>query len=297
MALTGRSDPPLVTVLMPAYNAADHIEAAARSILEQGVDDLELLVIDDGSTDGGAEVLHTLDEPRIRVVRQPNSGLVAALNRGLDEARGRYLARMDADDISTPGRLQSQLRWFHRHPDGIACGTDYELFGSMTGRVRMPRSDRACRQRLLLAGSLCGASVMMRRDVVTEAALRFDPQFAHAEDYEFYARLSAFGRIGNVASVGYRYRIHPSQVSNRHSAEQQEAHLAIAAAHANRTGVRALPDHVVRDLLWPEEAGVVRTAVISSAAAARAFRRKPGVQTARFCSRRVIEATLAARRR
>ncbi|MEP9392517.1 glycosyltransferase family A protein [Gordonia sp. VNQ95] len=287
---------PSVTVLMPAYNAARYIVEAAESILSQGVDDLELLVIDDGSTDAGMAELATLADPRIRVISQPNAGLVAALNRGLSEATGHYIARMDADDICPPGRLSAQLQWFAGHPDGIACGTDYELFGAMSVRVRMPRTDRACRDRLLLAGCLCGASVMMRRDVVVREGMRFDADFTHAEDYEFYARLSCHGAIGNVPMIGYLYRIHPAQVSTRHSAQQRAAHLRIALAHAERTGARPVPEHVIRDLLWPGSTGVLRTFGVSTRAAVRCVARRPSRETVTFCGRRVVEATLAARR-
>ncbi|NDK92296.1 glycosyltransferase [Gordonia desulfuricans] len=293
MALT---DSPLLTVLIPVYNAAPYIVAAVRSVLSQGVDDLEVLIVDDGSTDGSVDALAEIDDPRVRVVSQPNGGLVSALNRGLDEVRGVFLARMDADDLCAPGRLQAQLDWFAQHPDAVVCGTDYELFGAMSGRVRMPRSDAACRHRLLLAGCLCGASAMMRTEVLRRTGIRFDPEFTHAEDYEFYARLSEYGEIGNIPMVGYLYRIHPGQVSDRHADAQRAAHLRIAAAHAVRVGARPLPDAVLSDLLWPDRGGVLPTAGVSTVAAARALLRDPGVETARFGARRVLEATLAARR-
>lgn len=287
---------PLVTVLMPVYNAGGYIVEAARSMLDQGIDDLELLVVDDGSTDDSMAELATIADPRIRVVSQPNAGLVAALNHGLDQARGTYIARMDADDLCPPQRLRRQLSWFSDNPGGVVCGTDYEMFGTMTGRVRMPRSDRACRQRLLVAGALCGASAMMRRDVVIDNGLRFDPEYIHAEDFEFYARMSAFGEIGNVPIVGYRYRIHGDQVSLRHNELQRAIHLRVAAAHARRVGAAPLSDSVLRDLLWPHTRGVPATARVSGVAAVRAVRRSPSIESVRFCSRRVLEAVLAARR-
>ena len=286
---------PLVTVLMPAYNAGGYIAEAVESILSQGIDDMELLVVDDGSTDAGMAELAAVDDRRIRVVSQQNSGLVAALNRGLEHARGRYVARMDADDICAPGRLRAQLEWFEENPDGIACGTDYEMFGAMTGRVRMPRTDQACRHRLLLAGCFCGASVMMRRDVIEATDMRFDPRYTHAEDYEFYARLAELGPIGNVSMVGYLYRIHPSQVSDVHGGEQRSTHLEIAAAHAERRGATQLAESVVRDLLWPGGEGMVARSLISARAGMRCLVRDPGIETARFCARKVIEAALSAR--
>ena len=103
--MTTEQTPPLVTVPMPAYNASGYIADAAQSVFAQGVDDLELLAIDDGSIDGCIDELMALGDSRIRVVAQANAGLVAALNRGLDEACGTFIARMDADDLLPEGRL------------------------------------------------------------------------------------------------------------------------------------------------------------------------------------------------
>ncbi|MAU80707.1 MAG: glycosyl transferase [Gordonia sp.] len=285
---------PLITILMPVYNAAGYIAYAARSVMAGDHIDLELLVVDDGSTDAGMDELAALGDPRIRVVRQPNSGLIAALNTGLDEARGAYLARMDADDLSVPGRLTAQVRWLEERPTAVVCGTDYEMFGTMTGRVRMPRGDRACRERLLLASCHCGASVMMRRKVLARNGLRFDPKYPHAEDYEFFSRLAEHGELGNLQMVGYRYRTHSAQVSARHAEIQRATHLRVAAAYAERTGRRPVSEATIRQLMWPAPAPVIRTTMSTAAAAAAALRRRPGMETARFGGRRVVEATLNA---
>ncbi|WP_440712340.1 glycosyltransferase family 2 protein [Gordonia sp. FQ] len=288
----------MVTVIMPAYNAADTIVDAAESILAEPIDGLELLVIDDGSTDGGGELVAAAGDRRIRVIRQDNAGLVAALNTGLDAATGEFIARMDADDLSVPGRIARQLAWLRAHDDAVACGTDYTLFEAMTGRVRMPRSDRACRQRLLMGSCHCGASLVARRSVIEDANLRFDPDFAHAEDYEFITRLAGHGRLGNLPIVGYHYRVHATQVSARHAEAQHRAHLRIARRFADAAGAAPVADDDLRALLWPDRGGDVRARAASGwlavRAAARVVRRRPGVQTARFTGRKVIEA--AARR-
>ncbi|MBF4481485.1 Glycosyl transferase family 2 [Rhodococcus rhodochrous J3] len=292
---------PLVTVLVPAYNAAPYLREALDSILTQDHRDLELLVVDDGSTDDTAQVLAAIDDTRLRVVRQDNTGLVGALNRGLDESRGAFLARMDADDIMPPGRLSAQLRAMSDDPELTVCGTDYELFGAFDGRVRMPRTDSACRQRLLLASCHCGASVMIRSSVLQRSGIRFRPEFAHAEDYRFFTELAAHGRMGNLPIVGYRYRIHPHQVSAVYSDEQRAAHLRIAREYATATGVAALGDADLGRLLWAERPDgslpVALARQLSSVAvpAARAVVRRPGVETVRFVSRKVFEAAARVR--
>lgn len=290
---------PLVTVLVPAYNVAEYVDEALGGVLTQDFTDFELLVIDDGSTDDTAKHLAAIDDPRLRVIHQENTGLVGALNRGLDEARGTYLARMDADDLMPAGRLAAQLAAMQDDPGLVACGTDYEMFGAVTGRVRMPRSDRACRQRLLLATCHCGASLMIQRSVLDGAGIRFRPEYAHAEDYRLIVELSAHGRLRNLPIVGYRYRIHPTQVSTRHSAEQRRAHLAIARDHVASEGRRQLPDHVLEALLWPP-----RPSGPKPVATARAFGqmlvpawsagiRAPSLETGRFVARKVYESAAA----
>lgn len=279
-----------VTVLMPMFNAVATVAEAARSILAEDVPGLELLVVDDGSTDGSAAALAALDDPRVRILTQPNGGLVAALNRGLDAAGGEFLARMDADDLSVPGRLAAQLAWLRARPDAVLCGTDYEYFGALSGRVRSPRSDRACREQLFLTSAFCGASAMMRREMIEAAGLRFDPTFAHAEDYEYFTRLVGLGEVGNLPLVGYRYRIHRAQVSDRHRLRQREAHLRAAAAYARRRGVRPAAAADLSALLWPEPAGVVRTTARAALAGTRVLTRARGARTARLVARRVVDA-------
>lgn len=292
-------NPPLVTVLVPAYNVAEHVDEALQGVLAQDFTDFELLVIDDGSTDDTAKHLAVIRDPRLRVIRQDNTGLVGALNRGLDEARGTYLARMDADDLMPAGRLAAQVAAMQADHGLVACGTDYEMFGAMTGRVRMPRSDRACRQRLLLATCHCGASLMIRRSVLDAADIRFRPEYAHAEDYRMIVELAAHGRLRNLPIMGYRYRIHPAQVSTMHSVQQRRAHLAIARGHAASQGRRELPDHLLEALLWP-----ARPPGPKATATARAFGqilipawsaaiRAPGLETGRFVARKIYESAAA----
>ena len=289
---------PLVTVLIPAYNAGPYLREALDSVLTQDFRDFELLVIDDGSTDNTGAVLASVSDPRLRVVRQDNTGLVGALNRGLAEARGQFLARMDADDRMGVGRLSAQLAVLTADPSIVSCGTDYELFGAMSGRVRMPRSDAACRQRLLVGSCHCGASVMIRKPVLDRSGLEFRTEFAHAEDYRMFAELSEFGRLANVAMIGYEYRIYPHQVSAVHGSQQRIAHQRIAREYAESIGVRPLSDEALTALLWPQvPAGPLPVAAVRALAdiarpAASVVIRRPGVETVRFTGRKIVE-TLA----
>lgn len=293
---------PLVTVLIPAYNAAPYLRETLVSVQRQGVAELEILVVDDGSTDATESVLAGFDDPRLRVVRQSNTGLVGALNRGLDEARGRFLARLDADDVMPTGRLLAQLSAMTASSRLLVLGTDYETFGDVSFRVRMPRTDRACRQRLVFGSCHCGASVMIRRDRLVASGVRFDPADIHAEDYGMWCELSGYGLLANLAMVGYRYRIHAGQISAQYVEAQRATHLRIAGEYAQRTGRRPIAEADLRALLWPTPparpgaAAAVRSLAALAGPLLRAGRSAPTVEGVRFLGRKAYEATAAALR-
>src|SRR6476659_1485290 len=115
----------LVSVIMPLKNAQPYVERAIRSVLsQQGLKDLELIVVDDHSTDGSGDVVRQIEDERVRLVTSPGDGIAAAINHGLQLAGGQYVARCDADDIYPPRRLEQQVRWLRDHPDlGAVCGS------------------------------------------------------------------------------------------------------------------------------------------------------------------------------
>src|ERR1051325_1151561 len=116
------SRPPTVSVLLPVYNAERYLESALQSVLGQTFSDFEVIAVDDGSKDNSKKILERFaaNDPRIRVISRPNTGIVGALNDGLAVARGEFIARMDADDVALPGRFQAQLDYLRGHPDCIA---------------------------------------------------------------------------------------------------------------------------------------------------------------------------------
>ncbi len=129
---------PKVSVLMPVYNGALFLRSAIESILNQSFVDLELLIIDDGSTDSSADIIHSFDDLRIRYIKnEENLGIVKSLNKGLTLARGIYIARMDADDISLPQRLQRQVDFLDANPETGICGSNAITIDSEGNRQRL----------------------------------------------------------------------------------------------------------------------------------------------------------------
>ena len=204
---------PVVSVIMPVYNAERYLRAAIDSILAQSFHRFELLIIDDGSTDGSMEIVRSYTDSRIRVFSEPHRGLVAALNKGLTEARGDYIARMDADDVSKPERLCKQVAYMQSHPETPLVGCWARLIdakGKPTGNSKMPPT-----QGWRLRVALCGAnqfvhgSVMMRREAVLQVG-GYRAAFVTTEDYDLWLRLGEVGVLANLAEPLYELRVHQS---------------------------------------------------------------------------------------
>lgn len=214
---------PRVTVLLPVYEGCEHLAAAIESILGQSFRDFELLVIDDGSSDGSADVVAACDDPRIRCVRnERNLGVVASLNRGLELARGELVARMDADDTSLPQRLRRQVDFLDANPEIGACGAWIVTTGRRERvRIEYPTDAEDLRCGLLFDPAMAHPTVCLRRAWFERHGLRYDEAYTHAEDYDLWRRATACFPLSNLGEVLLRYRVHDASVTRRYRAEQQ----------------------------------------------------------------------------
>ena len=261
------ASPPLVSVVMPVYNAASFVEAAVASMLNQTFTDFELLLFNDGSTDDSAARIRRFADPRIQLFDSArNVGYVTHLNHGLAVARGRYIARMDSDDLAEPTRLARQVAFMEAHPEVGLCGTAYREFGSRQGLVPVPITDPEIRQ-WLLAGSPFGhPTVLLRRAVLDRHGLRYDPAAMPAEDYRLWYELSRVTQLANLPEPLLAYRVHATQTSQMLAARRQ--------ASANETRRRQLLDRgfVLTDDQWAQYFAVLdRTTRPRTAADLRAL--------------------------
>jgi glycosyltransferase involved in cell wall biosynthesis len=232
---------PCVSLLMAVRDGEQYLEEAMQSVLNQTFHDFECIVINDGSADSTAAILerYRLEDPRIRVYQQLNFGLVAALNRGLGLARGVYIARMDADDVSLPERLALQVAFMKSHPEVGICGTWIETFGADHCDVRRyPTDDATIRSWLLFESVLAHPSVMMRREVLERNCLLYDATVIHAEDYDLWVRAARHTVLANLPEVLLRYRLHPQQVVNKHEGKKLESAQLVRLAQLGCLGIR-----------------------------------------------------------
>jgi glycosyltransferase involved in cell wall biosynthesis len=197
---------------MPVFNTARYLRDAIASVQGQTFADIELLVVDDGSTDGSSALLDEIaaGEPRLRLIRRPNRGLVETRNQLLEEASGEFIAWMDSDDISHPERIERQLAAFRAEPDLVCVGTDVRLVdptGKAIGVERHPAGDAAIREEQLHGRGLRFGSTMQRRSDAL-AVGGFRSPFPMGEDFDYLLRIAEKGRVANVPDVLYDYRQH-----------------------------------------------------------------------------------------
>jgi len=186
-------------------------------MLAQTFTDLELVVIDDGSSDTTPEVLRSIEDPRVQVVTQENRGLPATLNRGIELARGEYLARQDHDDYSKPERLARQVAYLDAHPACALVGSWAEIVEgeNASGRVhKHPCDDVAIKMDLLFDNAFVHSSVLIRREAVNGlGGYSIDPDRQPPEDYELWSRIARKHEVANLAEVLHAYREIPGSMS------------------------------------------------------------------------------------
>ena len=204
---------------MPVFNGELAIRAAIESVLTQTFSALELIVVNDGSTDATAQILDeaAASDPRVRIVtHSENLGLVASLNNGIDHASTDLVARLDADDLAYPTRLARQVAAFEADPDLVLCATGYERVnpnGDVIAQARPPLTHAALAGALLSGNCICHSSVMFQRSAVL-AVGGYRSEWFPVEDYDLWLRLIGVGRYVGVTEILVRYLVNPDGVSS-----------------------------------------------------------------------------------
>lgn len=238
---------PAVSVLLPVYNAQRYVATAIESVLTQSFDDFELILIDDGSMDHSLGILREFEQrdDRVRVISRPNTGIVGALNDGLAAARGEFIARMDADDLSLPARFQMQVQFLREHLECVLVGSRVMLIDPDGSPIcewaKETTHEEIDGGHLALRWPVVHPAVMMRRDVLNQVG-GYRKQYNTLEDLDLFLRLAEQGRLANLPVVLLHYRQHFGSTCFSRNGEQSDIREAIYKETFERRGLR-IPGH------------------------------------------------------
>ena len=240
---------PLVSVLLAVHDDARFLPEAIDSVLAQTLEDLELLVIDDASTDDSPAILAAVDDPRLVVLRnEEQSGLAASLNRGLDRGSGKYVARLDADDVAEPDRLRLQVERLRLETRTAIVGSavvDLDERGRRGRTHVLPRGARPLRWHALFSSPFFHPTVLVDREALEAHGLRYDPSFLESEDYDLWTRLFAHADGDNLHEALVLKRVHAGQASQQRAYLQESFQRQVAVREIGRLA----PD-VDAELAW-----------------------------------------------
>lgn len=230
------SDAPKISVVMTVFNGGVFLATAIESVLAQTYKDFEFVIVDDASTDGSVEVARSYagSDQRIRLICcESNKGQTACLNQAIGEARGDWIARQDADDVSLPERLSSQWRAIVEHKGIVLIGTNGWMIdesGVVTGMIHVPLEGSEIRSSLPFRNPFIHSSVMFCRTLADGSLVQYDERFRICQDWDLWVRLLRTGRGLNLADQLVAYRHLESSLSRAVGAETQRESAAIVAA-------------------------------------------------------------------
>lgn len=216
---------PRVTVAMAMHNSSRYLRECLDSILSQSMPDFELLIVDDGSEDNSCEIVESYDDPRIRLIRCHHD-FISSLNTLLEESKGDYIARMDSDDIMLKDRLKIQCDYLSMHPEVTAvcsCAISIDSSGTAMGMIGQGNNISQITLKMMAEGNcVCNPSSMLRRSVIENSGIHYNPDYCYAEDYRFWTDLLlAGGRIDLLPEPLIKYRRTPGQVTQRYWEEMK----------------------------------------------------------------------------
>jgi glycosyltransferase involved in cell wall biosynthesis len=231
---------PIVSVIMSVHNGENFLESSIKSILNQTLTSLELIVVNDGSTDGTRRILDEIKDPRIHIIHQENSGLTKALNRAIAICRGEFIARQDDDDISLPSRLESQIAALREKPTAAfcACSATYISHdGQPLFDFRGPQSKRHAIQIYeQVDNPFVHGTLVFRRQVLKDLG-GYDETFRVSQDMELTSRIIALHDFTSCSEILYLQRIHPSSISSRRWKQQLLNYFRFVTLVEDRFGI------------------------------------------------------------
>jgi len=225
---------PKISVVMSVYNGGKYLEDSVKSILTQTYQDFEFIIVNDASTDDSLEIIKKIEDCRLRIITNPeNIGLTKSLNKGIQLARGEYIARMDVDDISLPHRFETQVNFLEKNPDYALVGSSYyqiDKDNKTNALINVLTDNAQIKQGMTKQNWFGHGSVMMRKYVFLQVG-GYDERFQLAQDYDLWLRIAECYKVANIAEPLYKWRTTKSGISVEKEAEQKHyASLAISEA-------------------------------------------------------------------
>ena len=216
---------------MSVYNDAKYLKEAIESILNQTFKDFEFIIIDDGSTDKSSKILddYVKKDKRIKAIHQKNIGLTKSLNKALKLAQGRYIARMDANDVAYKSRFKTQVKFLQKHPKIGLVGNYVDVIdekGKTMGQLIYPTSDKKIKKELIKKNPFCHPTVMFKKEV-TEKTGAYNEDFSVAQDYDFWIRISRYYQTANLPEVLGAWRTRRESITSQKNLSQIKANLHI----------------------------------------------------------------------
>lgn len=233
---------PLISVLMPVYNGQQYLAEAIESILNQTYTHFELLLLDDGSSDNSAQIIKGFNDSRIVYVKnETNKGLIYTLNRGVGLAKGAFIARMDADDVSVNNRFEKQIQEFQNDEKLVICGSFIKTFGNGAEQYisHMSVTNSQILASIFFTCPFAHPSVMIRKESLLQLNEVYREDYKHSEDYDLWSRLVFVGNSKNIPEFLLNYRVHDKQVSTVFEEHKYQSVAKIQANLLSRFNIEA----------------------------------------------------------
>lgn len=234
---------PLVSVLLPVHNNEQYIKDAIQSILDQTYQNFELLILISATTnEESLKIINSFQDQRIKKIhRTPDENLPKALNRGIEESKGEYIARMDADDISLPHRFERQIRFMQENPGITIVGSWVKTFGVKDNYIKHPTKPEEIKANLLFQTSMVHPTVVMRKVVMEKNNLKYNPEYWCSEDIDLWARSVEKVKLANIPEILLLYRTHPLQATNTSREKIAEINTEIRLRQLAHGGITPSP--------------------------------------------------------
>lgn len=263
---------PLISVIMGCYNDSKYISEAIDSVLGQTIRDFEFIIIDDCSTDNTVEIIRTYHDSRIKLIQNSeNKGLGYNLNIGVKMSKGKYIARMDADDIAMPKRFEKQVSYLENHPEVICLGTSARKIGNISVRTRLfsPFMNQLCSFEEIIGGLTLGTpmlhpSVLFNAVLLQKLNLNYDQNYKRAQDFELWSRLFTCGyKMENLPDILLCYRYSSAQASVKSRSEQiRNSKMMYKRILSNILQREVMEEELVAHLLFATASSVSRDDVM-----------------------------------